>query len=204
MSSCRRSEPETPSSCIPRSAAVCASPAAAVRTCTASVTSSSGSRDGGFADFVLVTERSLLKLPGGLDPGAVAPHADAGITAYHAVRRLAHLSVPGTTAVVLGVGGVGHVALQLVRELGSSVVIAIDSNEERRRLAGELGADWVLGGDEGTVSAVRDLTSGRGADLVFDFVGTDQTHADSMSMLAPLGTYSIVGYQAGCRCPRPA
>src|SRR5260221_7914365 len=59
--------------------------------------------DGGFADYVLVPERSLLSLPAGVEPAAVAPHADAGLTAYHAVRRLAHLLRPGTTAVVVGV-----------------------------------------------------------------------------------------------------
>jgi len=71
--------------------------------------------DGGFAEYVLVSERSLLPLPAGVEPASVAPHADAGLTAYHAVRRLAHLAVPGSTAVVIGVGGVGHIALQLVR-----------------------------------------------------------------------------------------
>src|SRR5207247_1866548 len=88
--------------------------------------------DGGFADYVLVSERSLLPLPAGVEPVAVAPHADAGLTAYHAVRRVAHLAVPGSTAVVIGVGGVGHIALQLVRELGSGTVIAVDTDERRR------------------------------------------------------------------------
>ena len=146
--------------------------------------------DGGFADYVVVYERSLLRLPDGVEPAAVAPHADAGLTAYHAVRRVAHLAVPGTTAVVLGVGGVGHIALQLVRELGSSAVIAVDTDERRRRLAAELGADEVVDGAD----AVREATNGRGADLVFDFVGTDQTHADSVAMLARGGTYSVIGY----------
>jgi NAD+-dependent secondary alcohol dehydrogenase Adh1 len=149
--------------------------------------------DGGFAEFVLVPERSLIRLPEGVEPAAVAPHSDAGLTAYHAVRRLAHLAVPGTTAVVLGVGGVGHITLQLIRELGSSSVIAIDTDERRRRLAAELGADEVVDGSM-SVDAVRDLTGGRGADLVFDFVGTDQSHADSAAMLARGGTYSVVGF----------
>jgi NAD+-dependent secondary alcohol dehydrogenase Adh1 len=151
------------------------------------------SLDGGFAESVLVDERSLVKLPAGVAPAEVAPHADAGLTAYHAVRRLAHLAVPGTTAVVVGVGGVGHIALQLVRELGSSRVIAVDTDERRRLLAEELGADEVVDGAS-VVDAVRDLTSGRGAELVFDFVGTDATHADSLAMLARNGTYSVVGY----------
>jgi NAD+-dependent secondary alcohol dehydrogenase Adh1 len=149
--------------------------------------------DGGFADYVLVSERSLVPLPAGIEPAAVAPHADAGLTAYHAVRRLAHLAVPGSTAVVIGVGGVGHIALQLLRELGSSSVIAIDTDERRRRLGARLGADEVLDGP-GSVDAVRERTDGRGADVVFDFVGTDQTHADAVAMLARGGTYSIIGY----------
>ena len=159
--------------------------------------------DGGFADYVLVPERSLLRLPAGVEPAAVAPHADAGLTAYHAVRRLAHLATPGSTAVVIGVGGVGHVALQLLRELGSSSVIAVDTDERRRRLATELGAGHAIEGRE-AVDAVRDLTGGRGADLVFDFVGTDQSHADSTAMLARGGTYSIVGYGGMIAVPSAA
>ena len=59
---------------------------------------------------------------------------------------MAHLAVPGSTAVVIGVGGVGHIAVQLVRELGSSAVIAVDTDERRRRLAMELGAAEVIDG----------------------------------------------------------
>ena len=142
-----------------------------------------------------------VALPAGVEPAAVAPHADAGLTAYHAVRRVAHLAVPGTTAVVIGVGGVGHIALQLVRELGSSSVVAVDTDERRRRLATELGADEVV---ERRRAAVRELTDGRGADLVFDFVGTDQTHADSAAMLARGGTYSVIGYGGTISIPSPA
>ena len=159
--------------------------------------------DGGFADYVLVSERSLLPLPAGVEPVEVAPHADAGLTAYHAVRRVAHLAVPGSTAVVIGVGGVGHIALQLVRELGSSTVIAIDTDERRRRLATELGASEAIDGTD-AADAVRELTDGRGADLVFDFVGTDETHAASAAMLARGGTYSVIGYGGTISIPSPA
>ena len=155
--------------------------------------------DGGFAEYVLVDERSLVKLPPGVEPVAIAPHADAGLTAYHAVRRLKHLLGPGTTAVVTGVGGVGHIALQLVRELASSSVIAVDTDERRRRLAGELGADHVVDRVD-AADAVRDLTGGRGADVVFDFVGTDATHAGSLAMLARGGTYSVIGYGGEISC----
>jgi NAD+-dependent secondary alcohol dehydrogenase Adh1 len=149
--------------------------------------------DGGFAEYVLVDERSLVALPHGVEPADVAPHADAGLTAYHAVRRLADRALPGTTAVVIGVGGVGHIAVQLLRELGSSEVVAVDTDERRRRLGTELGAGQVLDGPE-ALGGVRDLTGGRGADLVFDFVGTDGTHAASLEMLARGGAYSVIGY----------
>jgi NAD+-dependent secondary alcohol dehydrogenase Adh1 len=152
------------------------------------------SLNGGFAEYVLATERNLIKLPPGLEPSEVAPHADAGITAYHAVRRIKDRTPPGSTAAVIGVGGVGHIAVQLLHQLGSSRVLAIDTDERRRQLAAEVGADEVLEGGEGAVDAVRELTGGRGADVVIDFVGTDATHAASMAMLARAGTYSMVGY----------
>ena len=150
--------------------------------------------DGGFAEYVVVAERSLIKLPPGVAPSLVAPYADAGVTAYHAIRKIAHLALPGTTAVMIGVGGVGHIALQLMRELGSSVLVALDSDERRRKLAAELGADAVVEGGEAALSAVLDLTDGRGAELVLDIVGSDATHTDGIAMLARGGTYSMIGY----------
>lgn len=151
------------------------------------------SRDGGFAEYLLTTERSIVKLAPGLDPADVAPHADAGLTAYHAVRRVAHLARPGTTSVVIGIGGVGHIALQLLGLLGSSTVVAVDTDERRRRLASELGAGLVVD-SPGAVEAVREVTDGRGADLVFDFVGSDASRTTSMEALARGGTFSVVGY----------
>jgi NAD+-dependent secondary alcohol dehydrogenase Adh1 len=160
------------------------------------------SLDGGFAEYVLVTERSVIKLPSGVEPAEIAPHADAGITAYHAVKKLAHRAVPGTTAVLIGVGGVGHIALQVLRVLGASTIVAVDTDERRRKLARELGADEVLGESGDPVDQARELTGGRGVDLVFDFVGSDETHAASMQMLARgTGTYSVIGYGGTVSAP---
>jgi NAD+-dependent secondary alcohol dehydrogenase Adh1 len=160
--------------------------------------------DGGFADYVVVSERSIVPLPAGVDPIDVAPYSDAGITAYHAVKRLAHLIVPGSTIVVLGIGGVGHVGLQLVRELGSGgTVVAVDPSPARRALAAGLGADAVLDA-EGVAEAVGDLSAGRGADLVIDFVGNDQSHAAGMELLVRGGTYSIVGFGGTVTVPSAA
>jgi NAD+-dependent secondary alcohol dehydrogenase Adh1 len=160
--------------------------------------------DGGFAEYVVVSERSVVKLPLGTNPVEVAPYADAGVTAYHAIKRVAHLAVPGATAVVIGIGGVGHVGLQLLRELGSgALMVAVDPNPLRRALAASLNADAVLDSVE-VVDAVRDLTDGRGADLVIDFVGTQQTHEDGAGMLAKGGTYSIVGFGGMVTVPSAA
>jgi NAD+-dependent secondary alcohol dehydrogenase Adh1 len=151
-------------------------------------------QDGGFAEYVLVDERSVLKLPPGVEPAAVAPHADAGITAYHAVKKLLPRLEPGSTAAVIGIGGVGHIGLQLLRTLASARVLAIDTDDRRRRLGRELGADEVLGDDADVAAAVREATNGAGAEVVFDFVGTDAAHALALDILARHGVFSVVGY----------
>jgi NAD+-dependent secondary alcohol dehydrogenase Adh1 len=161
------------------------------------------SLDGGFTEYLVVGEREIVPLPDGIDPIDVAPHSDAGITAYHALKRVAPLMLPGTTTVVLGAGGVGHIGLQLARELGSSSVVAVDPHPDRRRLAVELGAHQALDSD-GVVDAVRDLTGGDGADLVLDFVGVDQTHADGLGMLSREGTYSMIGFGGTITAPSAA
>jgi D-arabinose 1-dehydrogenase-like Zn-dependent alcohol dehydrogenase len=157
-------------------------------------------RDGGFADYVLVDERSLLALPPGVEPAEVAPHSDAGITAYHAVKRLLPRLAPGSTAAVIGVGGVGHIALQLLRVLGGGTVIGIDTDERRRALAKELGAGEVLA----DIADVREATDGAGADVVLDFVATDATHAAGLDVLARRGLYSTVGYGGTITVPSVA
>jgi NAD+-dependent secondary alcohol dehydrogenase Adh1 len=157
-------------------------------------------KDGGFADYLVVDERSLVPLPAGVEPAAVAPHSDAGITAYHAVKKLLPRLAPGTTSVVIGVGGVGHIALQLLRVLGGGAVIGVDTDERRRALAKELGADEVLT----DAADVREATNGAGADVVLDFVATDATHAAGLDMLARRGLYSTVGYGGMINVPSVA
>jgi NAD+-dependent secondary alcohol dehydrogenase Adh1 len=161
-------------------------------------------RDGGFAEYVLVDERSLVPLPDGVEPVDVAPQADAGITAYHAVKKLVPLLTPGASVAVLGVGGVGHIGMQLLRVLGAASVIAVDTDERRRALARELGADEVLGEQADVPGAVREATNGRGADVVVDFVGTDQSHEAGLQMLARRGLYSVVGYGGTISVPSVA
>ena len=140
-------------------------------------------RDGGFSEYVLVDERSLIRLPDGVDPAEVAPHADAGITAYHAVKKLLPRLAPGSTTAVIGVGGVGHIGLQLVRVLGAGGHRDRHGRAQapaRARARCRRGA----GRQADVADAVREATNGAGADVVLDFVGTDATHESAMQMLA--------------------
>jgi propanol-preferring alcohol dehydrogenase len=154
--------------------------------------------DGGMAEFLLVpSARFLFPLPDGLDPVAAAPLADAGLTPYHAVRRSWPKLPPGTSAVVIGTGGLGHLAVQILKATTAARVIAVDTREEARRHAVEHGADLALPSDDATADAVRDATGGRGADVVLDFVGVDATLATAAASARMLGDVTIVGIGGG-------
>ncbi|GAB7388175.1 NAD(P)-dependent alcohol dehydrogenase [Bacillaceae bacterium] len=157
--------------------------------------------DGGYAQFLKTSERALIRLGDGIKPEEVAPLADAGITAYRAVKKAIPLARPGTTALMIGMGGLGHIAVQLMREMGNADIIALDKNDERLELALQYGAQQAVKANERTVAQVRSLTNGEGVDLIIDFVGTDDTHAQSMQMLRKGGTYFVVGYGGTLKVP---
>jgi D-arabinose 1-dehydrogenase-like Zn-dependent alcohol dehydrogenase len=151
--------------------------------------------DGGYAQLLKTNARALVGLAPGTDPAPLAPYADAGLTAYHAVRKVVPLAPPGSTAVVIGVGGLGHFGVQLLRTLTAARVIAVDSQPERLGFARSLGAHEALpSGADGAVAAVLDLTGGAGADVVIDFVGEHGTPDQAIRMLRDGGTLSVVGY----------
>src|SRR5438034_558841 len=95
---------------------------------------------------------------------------DAGITAYHAVRKAIPLLYPGTTCVVIGAGGLGHIGIQCLATLTATNIIVVDRNPDALKLASDLGAAHTVVGDGSHVDAVKDLTGGQGADVVLDFV----------------------------------
>lgn len=148
---------------------------------------------GALAEFVVAPAHCLVPA-GGLDPAQAATLTDAGLTPFAAIRRA--LPKGGGTAAVVGVGGLGHVALQLLRASGTRV-IAIDVTEDKLRAARTWGADFALLSGGAVVHRVRELTHGRGVDAVFDFVASDATLAAGATMLAPDGTLSIVGLGPG-------
>ena len=167
--------------------------------CAAGLTFTGLTRPGGFAELVVTTDRAVLPLPEHLEPAAVAPHADAGLTVMHAVRKAVPLLGPGTRGVVVGIGGLGHIAVQCLRALCAAEVIAVDPDPEARRLATDCGAHHVLAPDDAAVEVPR-LTAG-GAEAVIDFVGEGDAPAASLAMVRPAGTYFLVGYGGELRVP---
>jgi alcohol dehydrogenase, propanol-preferring len=154
-------------------------------------------RDGGMAGRMLVPDARLLVPLGDLDPVEAAPLTDAGLTPYHAVKRSLPLLVPGSTVVVIGAGGLGHMAVQILSETCPATVIAVDQRKEALALATDIGAHHGVLAGEGAAEEIRDLTGGRGADVVLDIVGADATLALAAAVTRPLGHLTIVGIAGG-------
>ncbi|OZV80943.1 alcohol dehydrogenase [Micromonospora echinospora] len=155
--------------------------------------------DGGMAEYLLVpAARHVVPLPEGLDPVQAAPLTDAGLTPYHAVRRSWGKLPPGSTALVIGVGGLGHVGVQILKATTSARVIAVDTRDEALALARECGADLALRSGEEAVAEIRAATpGGRGADVVLDFVGVDATLRMGAASARTVGDLTIVGIGGG-------
>src|SRR5664279_4149691 len=134
---------------------------------------------------------------GGLGPVLAAPLTDAGLTPYHAVRRSWPKLAPGTSAVVIGVGGLGHLGVQILEATTAATVIAVDTRAEALALAEECGADVTVAAADDAATRVRDATGGRRADVVVDFVGVDSTLALGAAVARPLGDLTIVGIGGG-------
>ncbi|TDC74845.1 NAD(P)-dependent alcohol dehydrogenase [Streptomyces hainanensis] len=152
---------------------------------------------GGMAEFLLVNDARFLLPLDGLDPVTSVPLTDAGLTPYHAVKRALPKLRPGSTAVVIGAGGLGHVAIQLLRALTPSRVIALDVSEEKLALARAVGAHETVLSDQRAADRVRELTGGLGAEGVFDFVGAQPTVTTAGAVAAVEADVAIVGIAGG-------
>jgi NAD+-dependent secondary alcohol dehydrogenase Adh1 len=168
--------------------------------CAAGLAFNGLTRPGGFAELVRTTDRAVLRLPEGLEPAAVAPHADAGLTVMHVVRKAVRLLGPGTRVVVVGVGGLGHIAVQCLRRLCAAQVIAVDPDPAARDLALACGAHHALAVEDAGGEVAR-LSGGAGAEAVIDFVGEGDAPASSLAMVRAAGTYFVVGYGGELRVP---
>ena len=150
--------------------------------------------NGGYAELLRTGESSLIKLPQTLAPKDVAPHADAGLTAYHVAKKASRHLLPGQHVIVIGVGGLGHIGIQVLKALCSADIIALDRSDMALTLAKECGAHHTVKADENQIEAVRKLTDGRGAEAVIDFVGEGNSIENGLAMTRRNGAYYIVGY----------
>lgn len=152
--------------------------------------------DGGYAEYLKTTARSVIKLDPSLEPTDVAALADAGLTAYHAVAKAARVLRPGETCVMIGAGGLGHIGIQVLKAISGATLIVIDRNQDALNLAKELGADHIIQATEdgSFVQKVLDLTNGKGAESVIDFVAEGGSTKTGVKMLRRNGNYAVVGY----------
>jgi NAD+-dependent secondary alcohol dehydrogenase Adh1 len=157
--------------------------------------------DGGMAEYLLTSARACIKLDPGTRPEDVAALADAGITAYHAVRKAVPLLYPGTVCVVNGAGGLGHIGIQSLRALTATRIVVVDRNPEALKLAETLGADHTVVADGGQVAAVQDLTAGFGAEVVLDFVAEQGAQQDAFAMTRRDGSHYVIGYGGNIDVP---
>jgi propanol-preferring alcohol dehydrogenase len=153
--------------------------------------------DGGMAEYMLVPHSRLLLPLGDLDPRDAAPLSDAALTPYHAIKRSLHLLAPGSTAVVIGVGGLGHMGVQILSALSPARIIAVDVSADKLRLAREVGADEAVEAGETAAERIRELTSGLGAALVLDMVGSDDSIALGAQVARFQSHVTVVGLAGG-------
>jgi alcohol dehydrogenase, propanol-preferring len=155
-------------------------------------------RDGGLAPFVRVDSTRPLVPLSRLDPVTAGPLADAAATSFHAVRRILPRLADGGSAVVIGAGGLGSFAVQLLRALSPARVIAVDLNPARLEYARELGAhEGVPGVGADTAQDLRALTEGEGAHVVLDFVGIEATIEAGLAGVRRTGSFGLIGAGMG-------
>jgi propanol-preferring alcohol dehydrogenase len=155
--------------------------------------------DGGMAEYMLVPSVRLLVPLGRLSPAQAAPLSDAALTPYHAIKRaLPHLH-GDSTAVVLGVGGLGHMAIQLLRVLAPVRIVAADVDDKKLQQAKALGADDVVNNRNASEAAerIQQIAGARGAGLVLDCVGVQPTLDLGQKLLGRNSVWTIVGLGGG-------
>jgi len=151
--------------------------------------------DGGMAQQLLTNARAVVRLDAGLQPQDVAALADAGLTAYHAVRKAADGLFPGTHAVVVGAGGLGHIGIQALAAITSATITVVDRSEAALELAKTLGAHHTVlsTSDTDVEKQVLEITGG-GAHVVFDFVGERGAELLAPKLLRNRGSHYVIGY----------
>jgi propanol-preferring alcohol dehydrogenase len=154
-------------------------------------------RDGGLAQYVVLPHGRHFVPAADVPPAVLAPLADAGLTAYHAIRTHRDALEGECSALVVGVGGLGHLAVQILRATTAARVVAVDPRPEARSLAVDLGADDAAATIEEARELLGSATGTPGADVVLDFVGSDDTMRLGSKALTPGGRLVVVGGARG-------
>jgi len=147
---------------------------------------------GGLAEYMVAPADGLVLL-NKLTPWKAAPLTDAGLTSYHCVSRIQHLLTPDATVLVIGLGGLGHMAVEMIKHLTAVRVIGADPNPAARKLAEERGADLLLPSDQDTLKAVLKEVGPRRVDAVLDFVGMKATMEMACKTIRPMGEIVVAG-----------
>jgi NAD+-dependent secondary alcohol dehydrogenase Adh1 len=150
--------------------------------------------NGGYAEFLRTTARSVVRIDDSLEPADVAALADAGLTAYHAAAKVAAATHPGDVCVVIGAGGLGHIGIQVLKAISGVTVVVVDRNPDAVALAVNVGADRGIVADGSHVQQILEFTGGHGAEAVLDFVGEGGATREGIAMLRRAGSYYVVGY----------
>ncbi|WP_432514326.1 NAD(P)-dependent alcohol dehydrogenase [Kineococcus sp. SYSU DK001] len=150
--------------------------------------------DGGYAEFLKTSARSVVRIDDSLEPSDVAALADAGLTAYHACAKAARRLRPVDKVVVIGAGGLGHIGIQVLAAMTAAEIVVVDRNPDAVKLALSVGAHHAVVADGTQVEQVLELTGGHGAEVVVDFVGEGGSTAQGVRMLRQAGDYHVVGY----------
>jgi len=150
--------------------------------------------NGGYAEYLKTSARSVVRIDDSLEPKDVAALADAGLTAYHAAAKAARRLTPRDRVVAIGAGGLGHIGIQVLKALTPAEILVVDRNADAVKLALSIGADHGIVADGTQVEQVLALTDGHGAEVVVDFVGENGSTSEGLAMTRRAGDYHVVGY----------
>lgn len=154
--------------------------------------------DGGMAEYMLVPSDRLLVPIGDLDPVIAAPITDAALTPYSAIKRSIHKLTPEEFVVVIGIGGLGHTALQILKAVCGSRIIACDITEEKMEFAKKMGAEFTINSsDEDAAEQIVKITGIKKAKVVLDFVGATSTMELGAKVVSLNGDLTIIGLSGG-------
>ena len=153
---------------------------------------------GGYAEYMYVPSyKYLIKVEG--DPAKLAPLTDAGLSSYRPVKKAMKFLGPDSFSAVIGVGGLGSFAVQYLKLLTNSSIIAVDISEERLGLAKDLGADFAVNSqsDRALEKLKGIVAPSRGAMAILDFVGLESTAEMALKIIAKKGVYIDMGLAGG-------